>query len=269
VIEWRSLTLIEQTLMRGAFSGHRLANQIHHYGEALRWTGSADSLPHSYTTDEVLALVPRFSEAALGLAARGLLFVREAAGPWAQDADPTLSGHVLAAVLTEPGSWIWEPGTGGRYFLDAPRAVRERWWTDALPAAEIQDLPDFGALSKAQREILVCAVEGSGMLTGMFGIWDDPPGELEAAERAAWIDRQLAPLTEFVHKGWIEVRYLPGDGSYTVIPLEALSEAFADPVLRLGGDDMFIGATCVFTLAGRAVWRRGWSRDWNRVLRIE
>jgi hypothetical protein len=44
-----------------------------------------------------------------------------------------------------------------------------------------------------------------------------------------------------------------------------LSEAFADPALRLGGDDMFIGATCVFTLAGRAVWRSGWSRDWNRI----
>jgi hypothetical protein len=107
------------------------------------------------------------------------------------------------------------------------------------------------------------------MLTGMFGIWDDPPGELQEAERAAWVDRQLAPLTEFVRKGWIEVRCLPGDGSYTVIPLEALGEALADPGLRLGGDDMFIGATCVFTLAGGAVWRSGWNSDWNRVLRIE
>ena len=269
MIERQSLTLIEQTLMRGALSGDRVADQIHHYGEALRWADSADSLPRSNTTDEIFALVPRFSESALGLAERELLVLREATGSWIQDADPTLSGHVLAAVLTEPGSWIWDQGTGGRYFLDAPRAVRERWRTDALPAAEVQDLPDFGALSKAQREILVCAMEGSGMLTGMFGIWDDPPGELEEAERAVWIDRQLAPLAEFVRKGWIEVRYLPGDGSYTVIGLEALREAFTDPVLRLGGDDMFIGATCVFTLAGRAVWRSGWSRDWNRVLRIE
>ena len=257
MIEWESLTLIEQTLMRGALSGDRLANQIHHYGEAVRWADLAGSMPRSYTTDEVLALVPRFSEAALGLAERELLLLRDVTGPWIQDADPTRSGHVLAAVLTEPGSWIGEPGTDGRYFLDAPQAVRERWWTDALPVAEIQDLPDFGALSKAEREILVCTLEGSGMLTGMFGIWDAPPGELEEAERAAWIGRQLAPLTEFVRKGWIEVRYLPGDGSYTVIGLEALSEAFADPVLRLGGDDMFIGATCVFTLAGRAVWRSG------------
>ena len=104
-----------------------------------------DSLPRRYTTDEILALAPRFSEAALGLAERELLFLREATGPWIQGADPTRSGHVLAAVLMEPGSWIWDPETGGRYFLDAPRAVRERWWTDALPAAEIQDLPDFGA----------------------------------------------------------------------------------------------------------------------------
>jgi hypothetical protein len=269
VIEWESLALVEQTLMRGAFSGDRLATQMHRYGEALRWAGSANSLPRSHTADEIFALVPRFSESALGLAERELLFVREAAGPWIQDADPTLSGHILAAVLTEPSSWIWDPETGGRYFLDAPQAVRERWRTDALPATKIQDLPDFGALSKAQREILVCAIEGSGMLTGMFGIWDDPPGELDEAERAAWIDRQLAPLTEFVRKGWIEVRHLPGDGSYTVIGLEALSEAFADPVLRLGGDDMFIGATCVFTLAGGAVWRGRQGRDWNRVLRIE
>jgi hypothetical protein len=268
VIEWKSLTLIEQTLMRGALSGHRVANQIHHYGEALRWADSADSLPRSYTTDEVLALVPQFSAAALGLADRDLLFLRETIGPWIQDTDPTLSGHALAAVLSEPGSWIWDPETGGHYFLDAPQAVRERWWTDALPATEVRYLPEFGELSKAQREILVCAVEGSGMLTGMFGIWEDPPGELEEAERAAWIDRQLAPLAEFVRKGWIEVRHLPGDDSYTVIPLAQLSEAFADPVLRLGGDDMFIGATCVFTLAGRDVWRSGWSRDWNRILRI-
>ena len=104
-----------------------------------------DSPPRSYTTDEILALAPRFSEAALGLAERELLFLREATGPWIQDANPTLSGHVLAAVLTEPGSWIWDPETGGRYFLDAPRAVRARWWTDALPAAEIQELPNFGA----------------------------------------------------------------------------------------------------------------------------
>ena len=60
MIEWQSLTLIEQTLMRGALSGDRLANQIHHYGEALRWADLAGSLPRSYTTDEALALVPRF-----------------------------------------------------------------------------------------------------------------------------------------------------------------------------------------------------------------
>src|ERR1700735_1499889 len=77
------------------------------------------------------------------------------------------------------------------------------------------------------------------MLTGMFGIWDDPPGELQGVERAAWVDWQLAPLTEFVRKGWIEDRCLPGDGSYTVIPLAAWSKAFAGPVLRLCGDDMF------------------------------
>uniref|UniRef100_A0AAU2UY07 Uncharacterized protein n=1 Tax=Streptomyces sp. NBC_00003 TaxID=2903608 RepID=A0AAU2UY07_9ACTN len=58
------------------------------------------------------------------------------------------------------------------------------------------------------------------MLTGAFGIWQDPPADPGSMECLDWVDRQLAPLLPFVRNGWIEVRHLPDASSdaFTVIP---------------------------------------------------
>jgi hypothetical protein len=89
----------------------------------------------------------------------------------------------------------------------------------------------MGETEHAAREVLVCAAEASGMLTGAFGIWPDPPARLETNERQAWIEEQLAPLLSFVRTGLIEVRHFPSGDSdaYTVIAADSLGEALADP----------------------------------------
>ncbi|MEV6210400.1 hypothetical protein [Kitasatospora sp. NPDC051914] len=43
--------------------------------------------------------------------------------------------------------------------------------------------------TSATDEVLVCAAEASGMLTGPFGIREDLPTEPSPAEPAAWVDR--------------------------------------------------------------------------------
>ncbi|MFB7511111.1 hypothetical protein, partial [Streptomyces broussonetiae] len=119
-------------------------------------------------------------------------------------------------------------------------------------------------------QVLVCAAEASGMLTGPFGIWEDPPSDLSGTERLDWVDRQLAPLVPFVRAGWIEVQHHPDTDSdaFTVIPLGGLCSALADPIVRYEGDDWGVGIGCTFTYAGLAIWRSGWSRAWSSRLNV-
>jgi hypothetical protein len=109
------------------------------------------------------------------------------------------------------------------------------------------------------------------MLTGQFGIWPDPPFGLDGAMVLEWADHQLAPLLPFARNGWMEVHHYPDEGSdaFTVIPLENLRSALADPAVRYEGDDWGVGLTCVFTYAGWAVWRGGWSREWAKRLTFD
>ncbi|MFC0842186.1 hypothetical protein ACFH04_00300 [Streptomyces noboritoensis] len=134
-------------------------------------------------------------------------------------------------------------------------------WT---PAAS----PPWDELTIAGRGVLVCAAETSGMLTGAFGIWPDPPADLGSMERLDWVDRQLAPLLSFVRNGWIEVRHTPDAASdaFTVILLGGLRSALADPAVRYEGDDWGVGVGCIFTYTGLAVWRGGWSTAWSSRL---
>jgi hypothetical protein len=119
--------------------------------------------------------------------------------------------------------------------------------------------------------VLVCAAEFSGMLTGPFGIWADPPSGLDSTQLLEWADQQLAPLLPFVRNGWIEVRHLPEADSdtFTVIPLENLRTALTDPAVRYEGDDWGVGITCVFTYTGLAVWDGPWSREWHKRLNFD
>lgn len=271
VDSWESLTIAEQTLMRRAISGYSLAGTVQNYGVALRWAGVADAPPpRSYTEDEQRALVPRLATVALDLAERGLLTVHE--GESYRAVPPVLVvGQELVEVLTDPISWLWSPGPRRHFSLTAPQAVGERWFDGAHPTADTSALPTWDELSVEEREILVCAAEFSGMLTGAFGIWEDPPAALGTAERLAWVDRQLAPLLPFVREGWIEVQHCPDEGSdaFTVIPLEDLRTALADPAIRYEGDEWGIGVGCLFTYAGLAVWRGGWGDEWGRRLDFE
>lgn len=269
---WTSLTIAEQTLMRRGISGYSLAGMVQNYGVALRWAGADGAPPpRSYTEDEQRALVPKLAAVALNLAEQDLLTVHETVGPLGRAADTALAGSELHEVLTEPANWIWTPDAARRFALGAPQPVREHWFDGAHPTADTSGLPAWNELSLPQREILVCASESSGMLTGPFGIWQDPPAALDAAGRLEWIDRQLDPLLPFVRDGWIEVQHHPDENSdaYTVIPLEGLRSALDDPSIRYDGKDWGVGIGCTFTYAGLAIWRGGWSRAWSKRMILD
>ncbi|SOE25039.1 hypothetical protein SAMN05442782_1731 [Streptomyces sp. OK228] len=268
---WDSLTIAEQTLMRRAISGYSLAGVVQNYGVALRWAGAAQAPPlRSFTEDEQRALVPQLADVALDLTERGLLTVHE--GESHRAVAPVLvAGPELHEVLTDPTNWLWTARPHRRFSLAAPQHVREHWFDGAHPTADTSALPTWDELSVEEREVLVCAAEASGMLTGAFGIWEDPPDDLDSAERLAWVDRQLAPLLPFVRKGWIEVQHCPDERSdaFTVIPLDGLRTALTDAAIRYEGDEWGIGVGCIFTYAGLAVWRGGWSSEWGRRLNFD
>jgi hypothetical protein len=268
---WDSLTIAEQTLMRRAISGYSLAGMVQNYGVALRWAGAEEAPPpRSYTEDEQRALVPQLAAVALDLAERGLLTVEVEESRRATAPVP-VAGPDLLEVLTDPASWLWSTGPGRHVRLTAPQAVREHWFDSAHPSADISALRAWDELSVEEREVLVCAAEASGMLTGPFGIWEDPPADLDDSERLAWVDRQLAPLLPFVRQGWIEVQHCTDEsiGAFTVIPLDGLRTALADAAIRYEGDEWGVGVGCIFTYTGLAVWRGGWSGEWGRRLNFD
>ncbi|MFC4610487.1 hypothetical protein ACFO9E_22190 [Streptomyces maoxianensis] len=268
---WDSLTIAEQALMRRAISGYSLAGMVQNYGVALRWADAEEAPPlRSYTEDEQRALIPHLAAAALDLAERGLLTVHE--GESHRATSPVLvAGLELHEVLTDPTNWLWTTRPSRHFSLAAPQPVREYWFDGAHPTADTSALPTWDKLSVDQREVLVCAAEASGMLTGAFGIWEDPPADLDTTQRLAWVDRQLAPLLPFVHEGWIEVQHRADERSdaFTVIPLDGLRTALADPAIRHEGDEWGVGVGCIFTYAGLAVWRGGWSSEWGRRLNFD
>ncbi|MEV4560316.1 hypothetical protein AB0K51_25420 [Kitasatospora sp. NPDC049285] len=269
---WNDLTTAEQTLLRRAVYGAGLAGTVQHHGTDLRWAGSPDAPPRSLTRDEQLALVPRLAAVAADLAGRGLLTVHARQGRYAEPADPALTGDALHAALAEPDHWLWDPKRAHGHDLRAAEAADRHWRADVYPVGSADGLPDWDELSLDQQRVLVCADESSGMLTGPFGIWEDLPTELTGADRTAWVERQLAPLVPFVRDGWIEVQHHAAErgDAFTVVPLDRLADAFADPALRHDdGDDWGVGLTCTFTYRGIAVWRAGWSSAWGRRLRFE
>jgi len=269
VQSWQCLTVAEQTLVRRALSGAWLAGTVQIYGMALRWAGVQNVPPRSYTDEEQRRLVPHLADVAVDLAARGLLAVARCADG-GRVREPLALGGPLQQIVTDPANWIWNPSSASAYQLSAPQHVHEHWFADAYPTADTAGLPAWEQLSRAEREVLVCAGEASGMLTGAFGIWPDPPADLTPAERHVWIERQVTPLLPFVRAGWIEVRHYPTSGSdaYAVIPADALSQALADPALR-EGQDWGVGVGCVFTYHGLAIWRSEWSSAWNSRLTFD
>lgn len=266
---WERLTVAEQTLIRRALSEAQLAGTIQIYGMALRWAGVPEVPPRGYTYEEQRRLVPHLAEVALDLAARGLLVVARCAHD-GRSREPIAFGGPLRQILIDPANWIWNPSSPCAYQLGAAQHVQDHWFADAYPTADTTGLPAWEQLSGAEREVLVCAAEASGMLTGAFGIWPDPPADLTPTERHLWIEQQLTPLLPFVRAGWIEVRHYPTSGSdaYTVIPADALSQALANPGVR-DGPDWGVGVGCVFTYPGLAVWRSQWSGAWNSRLSFD
>ncbi|MEE1788038.1 hypothetical protein PUR71_34815 [Streptomyces sp. SP17BM10] len=258
---WNALSPAEQTLMRCGLWQSLLAGTIQQYGIDLRWSGATDAPPlRSYTRDEQRALVPQLASVARDLVERGLLAVRIRQGLGAAPTDPVVTGSQLQDVLTEPANWLWSPRAEVTFGLHATESAREWWHASALPAVAGDGLPGWDELTPEQQEVLVCASEAGGMLTGPFGILGDPPTELTGAELSAWVDRQLAPLLPFVGEGWIEVRHfaVESDDAFTVIPLDGLRSAFTDRSLRHDdGDEWGVGLGCVFTYTGLAVWRSG------------
>ncbi|ACU70664.1 hypothetical protein Caci_1743 [Catenulispora acidiphila DSM 44928] len=260
MITWGSLTFAEQTLMRHAIGGRRLAGSVQVYGIGLRWAGAADAPPlRSYTDAEQRKLIPMLAATVLDLIDGGYLVVQESHHAFLRPSDPILAGSQVRDVLADADNWIWDHERSRHFYLGAPAAVREQWTEDAWPAADATGLPTWNELTETEQDILICAQESSGMLTGDFGDWPDPPADSSPAERLAFVEEQLSPLLPFVRKGWIEVRHMPDATSdaFTVIPFEELHSAFADPAMRYQGEEWGIGLSCVFTYAGLAVRRGG------------
>ncbi|MFJ5048282.1 hypothetical protein [Streptomyces sp. NPDC088719] len=182
-----------------------------------------------------------------------------------------MAGPELHEVLNDPTNWLCTARPHRLFSLAAPQHVREHWFDGVHPTADTSALPTWDELSVEEREVLVCAAEWSGTLTGAFGIWEDPPDDLDSAERLAWVNRQLAPLLLFVRKGWIEVQHYPDERSdaFIVIPLDGLSTALTDSAICYEGGEWGIGVGCIFTYAGLAVWRGGWSSEWGRRLNFD
>lgn len=269
---WASFTPAEQTLLRRAMSGSWLAGTVQVYGVDLRWAGADGAPPpRSYTEHEQRTLVPLLAAVTTDLVDRGLLTVRESPGLVSSVSDMTVEGSRLRAILLKAENWLWSPTTPSRFRLSAPRFVREQWFDEAYPTADISGLPHWDELGVDQRMVLVCASEASGMLTGPYGIWDGPPAELDTTQRLDWADRQLAALLPFVRDGLIEVRRHSGAASdaFAVVGMDRLRDTLTEPALWCSDLDWGVGVGCVFTYAGLAVWRGGWSGAWNARLTFE
>lgn len=252
--DWDSLTLAEQTLLRGGARNGPPAWVPENYSTARRWAGYADAPLRSLTAEESEQLAAELRPVALDLHDRGELFVAEERGRrWPLDLHP-LPPADQHAYLADPDNWRHGPAGERRIVLDVPPAVREHL-TSFVDRLDAKDHPTLG---EAENELIVCAYEYSGWLTGPFGIWDDLPPDLDHAARLAFVDEEMAPLLPMVRNGWIEVHHVAAAGSheYTVLPLERLREALTDPAIRYEGDEWGVGVTCCLTYAGVAISRR-------------
>ena len=98
------------------------------------------------------------------------------------------------------------------------------------------------------------------MLTGPFGILNQPDPALTAARRLAAVDDLLEPLLPFVRDGLLEVQYRTDARSdaYRVIPLDELRSAFnGTEIWHDDADtdaDGLEGAHAVLTFTGYATW---------------
>lgn len=251
------MAVAEQALLRRAMQKHRLAGMVQYYGAALRWAGDSGAPPlRSYTPVEARELVPRLAEAALGLVERGLLDVRRASVPWSAPSDPVLSRGELHGVLTDPDQWIPTGPSSDRIWLSVPEAVDARFRTDAFPAPQSGGFPPAEERTEVEEELLVCTSEVSGWLTGPYGVLRSPETEWSLEECLAWVEPQVAPLIQWVDKGWIEVCYFadPKKG-YRVISARELLATLADPAVWHEDGDWGVGVTCYFTDAGLGAWR--------------
>lgn len=211
-----------------------------------------------YSRADLFELVPEFADAAAGLIAHGVLNVRCTSASYAQDTDQDVGSYDLDRVLQDPATWVGDVREPSRYWLDVSQPARERWHHPAYFAMARTDYPALRELSNPEREILLSAMEASGMLTGHLGIWSQPDPALTPSQRLAAIDALLAPLLPFVQDEQLEVQHRADarSGAYTVIPLDELRSAFNDTEIwhDHAEADLFEGAHAVFTFAGYATW---------------
>lgn len=257
--------------MRRAFARHLLAGAVQHYGMALRWEGAVGGPPlRSYTEAEERELIPYMARVAANIVEQGLVAIHERSSV-SSEPGPALTGAKLYSALAEPSTWLIRSNHQRILSLGATEIARRGLFAQANIAASLPGIPTWDELSVQQRKVLVCAAEASGMLTGPFGIWDDPPETLSNPDILVWVERQADPLIPFMRNGWVEVQHFAAvdDYSFRVIPPEGLYPALSDSSLRYSGDEFGVGFTCIFTDAGRAVWNSNWSHAWNAVLRFE
>ncbi|WP_229900940.1 hypothetical protein, partial [Streptomyces capoamus] len=195
-------------------------------------------------------------ETALDLVGRGLIEVRVADGARPGTTGPVLGGQEVQEVLSAQERWMTTTTSMGAVWLSAPEAVHARWQADAFPAPASGGFPPPGERTPVEETLLICTAEASGWLTGPYGVLESPEDGSGRDESLAWVEPQIAPLIQWVERGWIEVHYYPGrNGSFTVIPARELLTTLAAPAVWHEDGDWGEGVTCEFTDAGLGAWR--------------
>ncbi|GAA2125924.1 hypothetical protein GCM10009759_78130 [Kitasatospora saccharophila] len=253
VESWDDLSVTEQVLVRRAVDGTSPRGSAAHVTAVLRWAGSSE-VPRRRNASpaEELARVPDLVAAAHRLVAGGWLTVRRALStPFVQEDGPEVTGPELAQVLADPATWLLPRHDQNDLPVLSLRATAEgrRRWEAAAYAPGAPGTVHELELTDDEDSIVVCAMEASGWLTGLWGVLAETPAELVGEELRAFVAADIAPLVRLVRAGMIEVLHVAERGAEgTVVPLEDLLDALCDRELRRDdGDEVEVGFTCVLT----------------------
>ncbi|MFD7728933.1 hypothetical protein ACFV6F_00905 [Kitasatospora phosalacinea] len=252
---WDGLSVTEQVLVRRAVDGTSPRGSARHVTAVLRWAGSPE-VPRRRNASpaEELARVPELAAATYRLVAGGWLTVRRApstAFVQEQEDGPAVTGPELAQVLADPATWLLPRRDRSDLPVLSLRATAEgrRRWEAAAYAPGAPGTVHERELTADEEAVVVCAMEASGWLTGLWGVLAEPPAELVGEELRAFVAADIASLVRLVRAGTIEVLHVAERGAEgTVVPLEELLDALCERELRCDdGDEVEVGFTCILT----------------------
>ncbi|GLW73319.1 hypothetical protein Kpho02_56180 [Kitasatospora phosalacinea] len=253
VQSWDDLSVTEQVLVRRAVDGTSPRGSAMHVTAVLRRAGSP-GVPRRRNASpaEELARVPELAAAAHRLVAGGWLTLRRALSTaFVQEDGPAVTGPELARVLADPATWLLPRDGRNDLPVLSLRATAEgrRLWEAAAYAPGAPGTVHEWELTADEEAVVVCAMEASGWLTGLWGVLVEPPADLAGEELRAFVAADAAPLLRLVRAGAVEVLHVAERGAEpAVVPPEDLLDALCDRELRRDdGDEVEVGFTCVLT----------------------